>query len=118
MRFLAHFRSLLSALLLAAVLFGAATSECAACGFTKGVSFEPRECCLPDGSCSDSADMAGCVKSQPNNPAIVAQGTPLPQLAIAEFRLPVVVTYENLPAAEIFPYSTPPVHLLNSAFLI
>lgn len=104
--------------MLVALVFAAATSECAACGFSKGAGVDSGDCCQPDGSCDIASNMAGCMKSKANNPAVVEQSIQLPQATVtaavdlAPMRaLPVI-----LPEPVV--YTTPPLHLLNATLLI
>jgi hypothetical protein len=111
-------RAFLSALMLVALVFAAATGECAACGFSKGARVDSGDCCQPDGSCDIASNMAGCMKSKASNPAVVEQGIQLPQLTVTAGvdLAPMHALHVILPEPVL--YSTPPLHLLNAALLI
>jgi hypothetical protein len=117
MGFVAPVRAFLSILVLAAVVFAAAAGECAACGFPQGARVDSGDCCKSDGSCDMALGMAGCIKSHSTSPAVVEQAAQAPQATATHFEL--AVNAENRPSV-IWPqaYSTPPLHLLNSALLI
>jgi hypothetical protein len=118
MGFTAPFRTFLSMLLLAAVVFAAATGECAACGFSQGARMDTRECCQPDGSCDMASNMAGCMKSHATRPAVLEQAARLPQASVAGVKL--AVTIHTSPVISPDAAAGPRAHipLINLALLI
>ena len=116
------FRTLVSALSMAALVLALARVECPPCGTKVAVSGS-MPCCDHLGNCKGSAESPRsnrCVNGDASNLAVLQQPLPLaPLMAHISVEMPRPVSLERQqgPATNTW-RASPPLYLLNSSFLV